>query len=267
MIGFKITVLSERTEPFYRKESMSLVSVISIDSRPQRNDGSIHTETCIHVIPRKWNLESTFRSFRLYFFSGWLTAPSITGVCRRLVSYGLGIGMSDFQSFPIDSGCAGWGIWAYVFGTKLTVVRQWIYVVGLGTCFFWWGVRAGTGVLDRDNGFFDNSNMRPKSEMVGTAWRIEFGRFKSFYGSLPLCRLVSACVFMRNACILGLHHVIPTQVGNVRISVLIMVIWIDFRGVLLDSLSGFLLVSGALGFCQRWFNHPCGIPSIQVHSP
>ena len=35
--------------------------------------------------------------------------------------------------------------------------------------------------IDHDNGFFDNHNMRPKSERVGTSWRKEDGSGKTFY--------------------------------------------------------------------------------------
>ncbi len=53
-------------------------------------------------------------------------------------------------------------------------------------------------LLDHDNGFFDNSNMRPKSEMVGTAlWR-EDGSGKTFYVGRKKI-LVSVCLWERQA--------------------------------------------------------------------
>lgn len=60
-------------------------------------------------------------------------------------------------------------------------VRPRITRIDLALDFFDGQYTPERALLDHDNGFFDNHNMRPKSEMVGSAWRKEDGTGKTFY--------------------------------------------------------------------------------------
>ncbi len=50
-------------------------------------------------------------------------------------------------------------------------IRPRITRIDLALDFFNGEYTPDQALLDHDNGFFDNSNQRPKSEMIGTAWR------------------------------------------------------------------------------------------------
>lgn len=60
-------------------------------------------------------------------------------------------------------------------------IRPRITRCDLALDFFDGGYSPEQALLDHDNGFFDNHNMRPKSEMIGSAWRREDGTGKTFY--------------------------------------------------------------------------------------
>lgn len=60
-------------------------------------------------------------------------------------------------------------------------VRPRITRVDLALDFFDGSYTPEQALLDHDNGYFDNHNMRPKSETVGSAWRKEDGTGKTFY--------------------------------------------------------------------------------------
>lgn len=60
-------------------------------------------------------------------------------------------------------------------------LRPRITRVDLALDFFDGEYTPEQALLDHDNGFFDNSNQRPKSETIGTAWRNEDGSGKTFY--------------------------------------------------------------------------------------
>ncbi|SAY50685.1 phage replication protein [Neisseria weaveri] len=62
-----------------------------------------------------------------------------------------------------------------------SAIRPRITRVDLALDFFDGQYSPEQAELDHDNGFFDNHNMRPKSERVGTAWRKEDGTGKTFY--------------------------------------------------------------------------------------
>ena len=62
-----------------------------------------------------------------------------------------------------------------------SAIRPRITRVDLALDFFGGEYSPEQALLDHDNGFFDNHNMRPKSEMYGTAWRKEDGSGKTFY--------------------------------------------------------------------------------------
>lgn len=62
-----------------------------------------------------------------------------------------------------------------------SALRPRITRVDLALDFFSGEYSPDQALLDHDNGFFDNHNMRPKSEMYGTAWRKEDGSGKTFY--------------------------------------------------------------------------------------
>lgn len=62
-----------------------------------------------------------------------------------------------------------------------SAVRPRITRCDLALDFFDGEYTPDRAVSDHDNGFFDNHNMRPKSQMVGTAWRKEDGTGKTFY--------------------------------------------------------------------------------------
>lgn len=60
-------------------------------------------------------------------------------------------------------------------------VRPRITRIDLALDFFNGEYSPEQALLDHDNGFFDNHNMRPKSETIGSAWRKEDGSGKTFY--------------------------------------------------------------------------------------
>ena len=60
-------------------------------------------------------------------------------------------------------------------------VRPRITRIDLALDFFNGEYSPEQALLDHDNGFFDNHNKRPKSEMIGSAWRKEDGSGKTFY--------------------------------------------------------------------------------------
>lgn len=73
----------------------------------------------------------------------------------------------------------GWEKRLYEFLNKC--VRPKITRVDVAHDFFGGEYTPDQAMLDHDNGFFDNHNMRPKSECRGTAWRSEDGSGKTFY--------------------------------------------------------------------------------------
>ncbi len=73
----------------------------------------------------------------------------------------------------------GWE--ARMFEFLKNAVRPRITRIDLALDFFNGEYSPERALLDHDNGFFDNHNMRPKSEMIGSAWRKEDGTGKTFY--------------------------------------------------------------------------------------
>ncbi|WP_373698431.1 replication initiation factor domain-containing protein [Neisseria dentiae] len=73
----------------------------------------------------------------------------------------------------------GWEQRMYEFLSQ--ALRPRITRIDLALDFFDGQYSPEQAEIDHDNGFFDNHNMRPKSERVGTAWRKEDGSGKTFY--------------------------------------------------------------------------------------
>ena len=83
----------------------------------------------------------------------------------------------------------GWE--ARMFDFLQQAIRPRITRIDLAIDFFNGEYTPEQAEIDHDNGFFDNHNMRPKSERKGTAWRKEDGTGKTFYiGRLKNSRYV-----------------------------------------------------------------------------
>lgn len=85
----------------------------------------------------------------------------------------------EFKGVGCNLAYAGWEARMKQFLDE--AVRPRITRVDLALDFFDGSYTPEQALLDHDNGYFDNHNMRPKSETVGSAWRKEDGTGKTFY--------------------------------------------------------------------------------------